>query len=482
MKAVLKQAGDNRKQLEKVLKHYSRNPADSLKLRAAEFLILNMPGKYSEYYDAPWNDVAAQSMRWTSSPNKQGMLSAYGLGELVRKDDLTHITAKYLINNIELAFKVWQERPWGKHIPFDVFCEDILPYRVGMEPLENWREKALASFADLEEKFNSPDMTAVEACAILNELLPRFRVDKDFPAMNFSQLMASARGMCDNMAALAIFSMRAWGIPVTFEFSPKWIGNTVGHSWNSVRDCSGKYIHFMGAEANPYQYFFTHSSSKVYRKTYALQNGIKATENNVPRLLNNTNRALDVTSNYMDVSDVTVRIKYPSAESTDYVYLAYQEEDQWHPIAWDRNSGQTANFTSMKNELLYLPVYYVGGHQSPAGDPFWLDKNGNKTSFSADTQNSRDTLLILQGISPSNPNPHFSRMDGGGIYEGNDYELFHWTQNGWKSLGIQKAKSNTLQYRVPLQALFYVANHTLRKNGTTFFTTSDNKIQWTVPQ
>jgi hypothetical protein len=45
--AVLFQAGDNRSQLEKVLKHYSRNPSDSLKLRAAEFLIANMPGKYS---------------------------------------------------------------------------------------------------------------------------------------------------------------------------------------------------------------------------------------------------------------------------------------------------------------------------------------------------------------------------------------------------------------------------------------------------
>jgi len=53
LQQVLEQAGKNRKELEKVLKHYSHNPADSLKLRAAEFLIVNMPGKYSEYYDAP---------------------------------------------------------------------------------------------------------------------------------------------------------------------------------------------------------------------------------------------------------------------------------------------------------------------------------------------------------------------------------------------------------------------------------------------
>jgi hypothetical protein len=61
LEAVLEQAGKNRKELEKVLKHYSQNPADSLKWRAVEFLIVNMPGKYSEYYDALWNDVATGS-------------------------------------------------------------------------------------------------------------------------------------------------------------------------------------------------------------------------------------------------------------------------------------------------------------------------------------------------------------------------------------------------------------------------------------
>ena len=41
---ALRQAGENRSQLEQVLDHY-RN--DSLKYKAACFLIANMPGKYS---------------------------------------------------------------------------------------------------------------------------------------------------------------------------------------------------------------------------------------------------------------------------------------------------------------------------------------------------------------------------------------------------------------------------------------------------
>ena len=189
---VLQQAGKNRKELEKVLKHYGKNTADSLKLRAAEFLILNMPGKYSEYYDAPWNDVSTVMLRWTSSPDKQLVLDTYHLGEPVRKDDIDHITANYLINNIELAFKVWREMPWGKDIPFDVFCEEILPYRTSTEPLENWREKVLASFVVLYNEFrdDTTGITPVEACNKVNDQLPRFRMDKDFPLWELKLIQA----------------------------------------------------------------------------------------------------------------------------------------------------------------------------------------------------------------------------------------------------------------------------------------------------
>ena len=40
---ALRHAGDNRPELEKVLEHYRQDPADSLKYRAAEYLIRYMP-------------------------------------------------------------------------------------------------------------------------------------------------------------------------------------------------------------------------------------------------------------------------------------------------------------------------------------------------------------------------------------------------------------------------------------------------------
>jgi hypothetical protein len=421
LETVLDQAGKNRKELEKVLKHYSRASADSLKWRAAEFLIVNMPGKYSAYYDAPWNDVATVHLRWTSSSDKQKVLDTYKMGEPIVQEDINYITAEYLINNIELAFKVWRERPWGKQIPFDAFCEEILPYRVGVEPLENWREKALVSFADLDSVLNKPTTTSVEACSIVNNLLPRFRTDNDFPPMNFSQLMASAKGMCDDMAALAVFSMRALGIPVTFDFTPRWINVPSGHSWNTVRDSMGDHISFMGANTNPYEphqgvSYRIYLKGKVYRKTFAMQQNIQTEDINIPPLLENHKNIKDVSAEYAGCTDtITVPLKYPPVTPMGYVYLAIVQNRQFYPIAWTEDSGDTCRFSSIGRDAIYCPVYYANNRQTPAGDPFWLDHNGNRMILSPD---SSDTLLTLRKIDPENTPPLWLQRMHQGIFEG----------------------------------------------------------------
>ncbi|MDR0574015.1 MAG: transglutaminase-like domain-containing protein [Tannerella sp.] len=420
IEAVLRQAGSNRRELEKVLKHYGQNPADSLKLRAAEFLIINMPGKRSEYYDAPWNDVATVHLRWTSSSDKRRVLDAYKLGEPVVREDIKCITAEYLISNIELSFKVWRERPWGKHIPFDAFCEEILPYRVDVEPLENWREKALASFADLDTVLNKPGTTTVEACGIVNSLLPRFKMDKDFPAMNFSQLMTSARGTCGDMSMLAVFSMRALGIPVTSEYTPRWININSGHFWNAVRDSTGKHISFMGAGSNPYKphqgtSYNAYPKGKVYRKTFAIQQNIQTEDGNIPPLLQEHKNIRDVSAEYERCTDtVTVCLRYPPGTPTGYVYLAFEHDNRLYPIAWAGDSGDTCRFPSIGRNIIYFPVYYAHNRQTPAGDPFLLDNDGNMVTFSPDNP---DTLLNFSSIDPDDAFQWLQRMYHG-IFEG----------------------------------------------------------------
>lgn len=371
---VLAMAGKNRTELEKVLKRYATNPADSLKLKAAEFLIENMPGKYSEYMEGQWSDLATVYLRWTSSSDKQMVLDAYKLDEPVRKDDVTHITAEYLISNIELAFKVWREIPWGKEIPFDIFCEEILPYRVGMEPLENWREKVLASFADLYESFreDTTGITSVQACCRVNDMLPRFRMDKDFPDMSYTQLMATTRSTCDGMAALTIFAMRGLGIPVTLDYTPKWDNLPTGHSWNSVYDnTSGKHISFMGTQSNPGQPHqgTTLLKTKAFRRMYGHQHNVSTEEAYISPLLQDVNHIVDITSETEYCIDIWFSIPEDHSTQKGHIFLATLNEMEWQPIAWGIVTPWNLEFHSLKRGL-YLPVYYHDGVLTPAGNPF----------------------------------------------------------------------------------------------------------------
>ena len=131
-------------QLGEVLKRYE---ADTLKLRAVEFLIENLPyycsyeGEQVEHYQKQF-ELYGTGL-YTPGEVQDSIRKMYGrinLRKSTVKPDL-ELPADFLIDNIEWAFKVWNEQPWGKNVSFADFCEYILPYRIEDEPLKPWREK-----------------------------------------------------------------------------------------------------------------------------------------------------------------------------------------------------------------------------------------------------------------------------------------------------------------------------------------------------
>jgi hypothetical protein len=348
----------------------------------------------------------------------------------VIKDDVKYITGDYLINNIELAFKVWEEQPWGKDVPFDVFCEEILPYRLANEPLENWREKVLAGFAAQNSSFKTqPNMTAVKACFQVNSQLPLFRLSLNMPDMNYSMIMTTTSGICDEMAALAIFTMRALGIPVAKDYTPKWPNSNVGHAWNSVYESAGKHFSFMGAEANPSQdhIYSGYSKSKIYRQTFAKQKNINADDADIPSELREQYMK-DVSHEYFADIDgtslhskggcnVEVPVKYQPTKSTGYAYLASIERIEWSVIGWGEADAKTVRFGTAGRNVLYLPLYYADGVQTPVNYPFLFDDNDNIRFFEPDTNNYRQCTIIDTEVETSPVGDFVYRMVNG-VFEG----------------------------------------------------------------
>lgn len=115
---------------------------DSLKYEAALFLIDNMAyyqgadsGELESVYKA--YDIFSTG-RYTY---RQALDSAERLCgkpknvQQIRWKADVDMEPGFLVSNIEWAFKVWREQPWGKNVSFEQFCEYILPYRIGNEEL-----------------------------------------------------------------------------------------------------------------------------------------------------------------------------------------------------------------------------------------------------------------------------------------------------------------------------------------------------------
>ena len=138
---ALSLSGNNRNELEAVLKHYE---GDGRKLEAARFLIGNMPGSYganpiveqdcSAFYEAYDSLGQKYGYRVGTEWGKQvdSLWQNFSNRHRVRQElnyDITRMKAEDLIREIDLAFRAWVENVHSRNCSFEDFCEYILPYR-----------------------------------------------------------------------------------------------------------------------------------------------------------------------------------------------------------------------------------------------------------------------------------------------------------------------------------------------------------------
>lgn len=143
-------AGENRKELEKVLIHYSKNEADSLKFKAAEYLISNMIYQYSivgseiDSINATYKYVYGAKIEDRNKLFNSDSLQKNGSREV--KYDIQNISSQFIIEQIESAFRIYKYG-WAKNYSFKMFCEYILPYKFPQLDNVDWRSYANKKFA-----------------------------------------------------------------------------------------------------------------------------------------------------------------------------------------------------------------------------------------------------------------------------------------------------------------------------------------------
>ena len=279
----LKFAGENKIELEKVLEHFE---SDSLKLEAAKFLIRNMPFHYYYDYDALdkyyadfYNIVTSYDI--SIKELADSLNEVYGrkiFSNNVMFNDAENIKADYLIENINHAFMAWENSAWRNNLNFSEFCNEILPYRVGNEPTERWREPYYKKFHPvLDSLLTKKD--PVSACQILYDSIIKqkwiFVPDPGLPHRSALFLLDKRTGSCAEYSKFMTYVMRALAIPGGIDMIVQNPDSYYrAHYWNYVSDTKGKHVDYSLYEKRPDTNIIGPPNrviGKVYRMNFEVQ-------------------------------------------------------------------------------------------------------------------------------------------------------------------------------------------------------------------
>jgi hypothetical protein len=404
---ALRASERNRLELEKVLAHYKQHAADSLKYKAACFLIENMP-VHCSYEKSPEFYSAIDSLnRSALNPDElflrmDSILRKNQLKTPRKRRDPQNLSSKFLIEQIDKSFENWEKAPWkDKFSPKD-FCEYVLPYAVSQEKREIWidyyRNKYLPFIADKMKNYNAENANLINLCIALNDSLRKISpmairtVDLgNYPPAAVDHIRF---GNCEDYVARTIYLMRSLGMPVGKDFAPQWGSYAQSHSWNTLLAEDGRHYPFTGFDDGIDEWHLDYriDCPKMFRITYGIQKESLAAQEfqeEIPDFLKQAN-LIDVTKEYLPVSDVTLPIDNPHKKKA--VYLCVFNNKNWIPVHWGLTNHKQVVFKDMGRKVVYLPAFYMNKRFISAGCPFILDSLGRVIPLQAGKE--KETLRV----------------------------------------------------------------------------------------
>ena len=423
LELALNLAGSNRPELEKVLDHYSANPADSIKLKAASFLIENMPHHYSYGGEYMTEYVRKIDSAFVGSPIEVRM-ALYSLPEeypdilpkLEIIPDLQHITAEYLIYNIDLSFKIWQESSWLKELHFENFCDYLLPYRLGKEPLMYWKDSLPDNFRKRIKDAAQLGNASKDPYAMYKLLKDHLMKDVEYLNLQLSipdTLIGNIKLDCHHTTEIYARIWRMCGIPTAADLHPRSGDGNNRHAENVIID-----ERLFGAVP----FVRDLSVAKAYRKTFSVNRSqiLKPSMHFVPPDAQNP-FLKDATNNYVRTVDITIK-PHTGNFKPEYLYLGVFSLG-WEYIAHAAVKRGKSFFKDVGVGVVYIPFYYVGKQQVFASNPFYLDTKGKMHDLNPDMYN-RQTVTIDRKYKIADYKIWWSQLFINGRFEASKNEQF----------------------------------------------------------
>ena len=432
LRSALELAGDNKDELLKVIDYYQKEPADSLKLEAAKYLIKNMEDLYTLDTlsvldnDSYFNCLDRLYKKINSRPTFQ--IVSRAIDNYITKmninpvtlnarynEDLKTLNARFLIQNIDNAYNAWQNYPWSQQFSFETFCEYILPYRCSNTFMDNSREYFFKKYSWVRDSVKTNKNCFNVEKLITNEIESWYDEDgtilRKYPFLSpikFSNIIKGRIGTCEQANSLKSTALMSLGIPVAMEFVPQWGNYNNSHSFYRVLDYQHDTITKLLTNIDSYRNVshiisgtsttsysrvdelpsyikpvFNKTVPKVYRNCFTRQEKslpvVNTCHEEIPELFKNTH-ILDVSDQYIETTDVSLKISLKNKHQ--YAYLCVFSFNGWKPVQWSTvsDTGETV-FRNMGKNIVYLPAYWNSQGIIPCGSPFLLQQDGSMKSL-----------------------------------------------------------------------------------------------------
>lgn len=460
---TLSLAGSNRGELEKVLRHYQEDPADSLKYKAACFLIDNMKWhlsteqavfpdsaiyKWHTRIDSLYEFITHNLPDSLLSSEKYAEQNSYfriAVNKLIQAipldtpsvktgsfPDPKYISSTFLISHIENAFQAWRESSRASRLTFDQFKEYILPYRAitGYSFHENGK-RLKDMFKGWLDRSSAKDIQGL----ILRYnhyryfILSAFAIKDQTQHVGIYDLFLGYKGDCICIANNACNVFRACGIPTAVDYNISFREKGFRHFHCIFPDSTADPVYFNKTinfdTLNPN----ATASASFFRSTFGAQADspymLKAEGESLPDHFD-TPCLKEVTGEYYPVTRVILPFNKNIPNNLAFLYIFDNNPEGTAPATWgkiEKEKNQVV-FENVMYYTLYFPSYLRGDTVVPFAPPFYIIPSDSlRTSYriveiTPEQPNNKNTITLLRKFPEKPFLQERARRTIGGRFEG----------------------------------------------------------------
>lgn len=163
---------------------------------------------------------------------KEGM--AFIIGYMPVRD-LTTLSAEFLLENSEYAYKAREKYAWCAALPDSVFFNEVLPYANISENRDPWRKDFFERFSKYaDDKNNMVEAIFAIARPINKEVKVEYNTKRSKVDLSPMEAMAENMATCTGLSIILTDAFRSVGIPSRLAGTAMWTNYKGNHTWSEV--------------------------------------------------------------------------------------------------------------------------------------------------------------------------------------------------------------------------------------------------------